>query len=365
MRKDDGRPPIWWVILFTAPAPVLLFIVVFVKWYQLKADFTHLKSHFLARQNAVLAYNAVHVARGFGELLDRAARDLETMTLLPNEAERRRFLSMQTVELARFDTGIETRTKLPLYNRFVQVDGNGGTTTYVDGKALGRGRPLRECRISELCDHDAIAAVLQMPAGAVRFGRILRYYGAKGESEVAQPGAGLLVLLRTNQGALGIAIDFRHLRNHIATPTFPYEPKGDLKAAYQRGNYVYLVDRETNVVAHPYPWHQAGIDQKTGEWRPPLRVDSDIGRLPIRLDRYQGEKIRAYLHRLVTRSFPSRTVDLFLAPNLAGVQRVVSIAPIRVRKGVSANGDDLFGWAIVGCSVEYFEEPKERVLPYY
>ena len=95
-----------------------------------------------------------------------------------------------------------------------------------------------------------------------------------------------------------------------------------------------------------------------------MQSDSDEGKHPINIRAYRGEKLKTYFDRLLTRSFLQQSVDIFRASNLEGSNRVLSVAPILINKG-QFQKTGVFGYVVLGCSVDYFEEPKEQYVPYY
>lgn len=107
-----------------------------------------------------------------------------------------------------------------------------------------------------------------------------------------------------------------------------------------------------------------GVDPKTFLRMRPMELDSDEGTHPINIQHYRGEKLRTYFQRLLNRSFLQKTVDIFQASNLGGGNRVLSIAPIILQKG-QFQKSGVYGYVILGCSVDYFEEPKEQYVPYF
>jgi hypothetical protein len=355
-------------LLALVPVPFVLGCFLLLRWNDERRDFGQMREHFLSRQNAVLAFGAANVASGFSDLLEKAGRDVHVLRLLPKTtAALEGFHKAQVGDFTRFggETASVNEEALPFYNRLAFYDERGKTVAALEGGKAGVGpRSVAECRLAELCDVDVLREALAAKPGTLRYGRVLRYYTPKGDTS-HDSRAGLTVALRDASGVVALTVDFRHLHDHMTTPTFPYEPKRDLVQAYHRGNYIYLVDDRLNVITHPMPWHQAGIDRTTGTWRAPLKSDDEVGQAPINIGVYTGERVREYFRRLLDVSFKTQGVDLFKAPNMAGVQRVISVSPIRVASGQFESGERPFGWTMVGCAVEYFEEPRERLVPYY
>lgn len=357
-------------LLALVPVPFVLGCFLLLRWNDERRDFDQMKAHFLKRQNAVLAFGAANVATGFSDLLEKSARDIRILRIIPKTASALHdFYDAQIGDFTRYDADKATvrEEELPFYNRLAVYDGHGNARATIElGKPGAGPKSIAQCKIAELCDGELLKDVLASPSGTLRYGRVLRYYTPKGDTS-HDDRAGLTVALRDAEGVVALTIDFRHLHDHLATPTFPYEPKRDLMQAYNRGNYIYIVDEHFNVITHPMPWHQAGIDRATGTWKAPLKNDDEVGKAPINIATYAGERVRDYFHRLVDVSFKTQGVDIFKAPNLAGIQRVISVSPIQVEAGQYLHDDKSrpFGWTMVGCAVEYFEEPRERLVPYY
>ena len=368
--KDQGRRKSllnpWLILLLGVPALLLLFAFFFVKWYQQKADFTRIKNQFVERQNSILAYNALGVSTGFSDLLEKAARDVQVFSLLPPTPENfLAFYRAQLGDFTRYDTKNTAvlQEPLPFYNRLIVLNPRGETIlSLLDGKIDTRRHPLSECQEAILCDRSLFEKALSLKPGETHYGRLLRYFTPKGTEENSK-GASLAVAIRGKENIYIVGIDYLQLRDHLTTPSFPYDPKRDLEQAYKKGNYIYIVDEKNNVITHPLSYVEAGIDRKTGKWMSPMKSDSDSGILPINIAAYERGILKDYFERLIKVSFPAKSVDIFRAPNMAGTIRVLSVVPVLVFKGQYQN--KVFGHAIIGCNVDYFEEPKERVIPYY
>ena len=358
----------WLIVLVTAPVPLLLFLYFFVSWYQQRAEFERVRSHFIERQNSVLGYNALGVAVGFSDLLEKAGRDVMVFSLLPpTEKSLLHFLNSQLGDFTRYDAKnvAVIQEPLPFYNRLAVLDLKGNTLVSVlDGKVETKKRTLAECQEADLCDGELYRKALEMQPGQTRYGRLLRYYTPEGVEENPK-GASLAVVYRAEKYLYVVGIDYLQLRDHLTTPTFPYDTKRDLEQAYRKGNYIYIVDENRNVITHPLLWVQAGIDRATGKWMEPMNTDEDSGKRPINIAAYKGTKLKDYFDRLMRVSFSAASVDIFRASNLAGTSRVLSVVPITMSKGQYKDDKGTFGHAIIGCNVDHFEEPKDRFIPYY
>jgi hypothetical protein len=92
--------------------------------------------------------------------------------------------------------------------------------------------------------------------------------------------------------------------------------------------------------------------------------DADEGTHPINIAAYQNGLLKDYFDRLLKKSFVEAGVDIFQADNLAGVKRILSVVPVTLTRGqYKATG--MFGHVIVGCSLDHFQEPKNKLVPYY
>ena len=172
------------------------------------------------------------------------------------------------------------------------------------------------------------------------------------------------VLFRGEENIFELGLDYRHLKSLMFAPTFPYRSKTDLLHAYSNGNYVYIVDGQDDIVLHPKYWHVTGVDAKTQTRVRSVKEDADMGSAKLNVSDYTGQKLGEYFRRLLKKSFASRAIDIFRAPNFGGTNRVLSVAPILVRQGQFSE-DGVFGHVIIGCNVDYFEEPTEQYVPYY
>lgn len=365
--KSSGpsiNPWIW--ISITAIVPLLLFLFMGYKFYQERTDFRRITSQFIQRQNTVMAYDAVEIATGFGDLLEKAGRDVQVMALLPATVDNyQKFYIAQLGDYTRYsgeNTGIQE--PLPFYNKLSYYSPSGQLIlSIVNGQQAHEPKNFNECRMIDLCDRVLMDKAKTLEVGQLYYGRLLRYYSPEGTPE-EEVGAGLSVAYRGPKGIYVLEIDYRHLRDHLTSPGFPYEPKKNLIEAYQKGNYIFIVDSNLDIITHPHYWKAEGIDRKTGEWVSPMIDDADNGQHPINIGAYQRGVLREYFQRLLNVSFKQKGVDIFQAPNLAGTSRILSVAPILTDKG-QFKETGIFGHVIIACNVEYFEEPKEMIVPYY
>jgi hypothetical protein len=357
----------WQVILLTAPVPMLLFIFFFYKWYDQKAEFNRIRNHFLERQNSVIGFDSLEVATGLSDLLEKAARDVQILGLVPaNEEAFRKFYFAQGGDYVHMDVNSDANTPAPLlfYNQLLFMKPSGEIALYLHrGQWQRNVRTVEDCRPKDLCDHGLLEKALTLPVGELEYGNVLRWYTPKGAIE-DDDGASLSVAFRAPQGILLVGIDYRHIKDHLTTATFPYVPRRNLLQSYENGNYIYIIDGAGNIIAHPKYWHMAGVDRQTGEPVRPMRTDDDEGTHPLNIVAYQGERLKSYFDRLLKHSFQQKTVDIFQGVNLNGMIRVLSVAPVELEMG-QFRTSGVFGHVVVGCAVDYFEEPKEKVVPYY
>ncbi len=364
-QKPNVNP--WLLILLTAPIPFVLVSFVLVRWYRENTDLRRTAHYFIERQNSVLAYDAMEVSTGISDLLEKTARDVKLMALLPQTvAAYKKFYHAQMSDYTQFYTDNEPPKDIPLpfFNRQMVLSPKGDVVlSLLDGQLDTSLKNITQCKAKDLCDGELLEASLKLKPGAERYGRIMRYYSPEGTEEDSNH-ASLGIAYREANSIYILGIDFRHLKDHLTTPTFPYEAKRNLIQAYQNGNYIYILDAEDNIIVHPKHWHQSGVDRATGEWVAPMKTDADEGKHPLNVRAYKGGKLKDYFDRLLSKAFVQKGVDIFQAPNLSGTNRVLSVAPIFVSKG-QYETSGVFGHVIIGCSVEYFEEPSEKAVPYY
>jgi hypothetical protein len=233
-----------------------------------------------------------------------------------------------------------------------------------NGKIEKKPQPLSECREIDLCDRELIDKIMAGKPGDLLYGDVLRFYNPAATSETGASAAGISVAYRTDKAIYLLTLDYRQLRDHLTDPTFPYDTKRNLQQAYKNGNYIYIVDSHLDVIVHPNYGHVVGIDPATGKKVPPMKSDADENTHPINIAAYQQGKLKAYFDRLLSRSFVQKGVDIFQAPNLFGTKRVLSVAPILLSRG-QYKKTGVFGHVVIGCNVEFFEEPTESFIPYY
>ena len=369
--NENGAPTSkvnpWAIILLTFPIPVFMFGVLFYKWSAARTDFKRITSQLIQRQNIVLAYDAMGVAQEVSHLLENAARDVQALSLIPPTlANFTKFYVSRVSQLTQMDTRDDSvsAVPLPMYTEMIYLNLQGEEQLRLrNGKSEGRLRRMNHCVEADLCDPKALQKAVSMTVGEVFYGTLVRWYAKEGTPE-NQEGAYLPVYYKSADGIFMLGVDYRYLKELLTQPTFPYDRKRNLLQSYQNGNYIYIVDNHFNLIAHPKYWHVTGIDPKTSKRVTSMINDSEEGTRPLNVRDYQGEKLREYFDRLLHRSFLQRNVDIFQAPNLRGTNRVLSVAPILLQKGQFLQSG-VFGHVILGCSVDYFEEPKEQYVPYY
>jgi hypothetical protein len=290
----------------------------------------------------------------------------------PTARNYEKFYLSQLGELTQLATLSEAEKFLPApyYSQVTYLDVEGNEKLRLEDGAIAPSRMFAACQERNLCDHALLEKARALKAGEVAFGSFLRTYTPEKRLEEApwmsgEKGAGLAVAFRSEDGIFLLRIDYRHFKDFLTTPTFPYEPKRDLLRSYDQGDYVFIVDSNYDIIVHPKPSFVRGIDRTTGLPVPPMKTDADEGTHPLNIQAYQSGRLKDFFDRLLQLSFvPVAGVDIFHAPNLAGASRILSVAPIAYSKS-SVKKVGVFGWVIIGCNVDYFEEPKERVVPYY
>jgi len=357
----------WIVILLIAPLPLVLFGLWFFKWSNSKTNYSRLTSQLLKRQNIVLMQDGVSLAKEFSHLLESAVRDVQSLALIPSNSKTFiKFYLARVSQVTRFNSqdNSVSMIPLPLYNELIHLDSDGNELLRLrNGQLETKLRRKSQCTEANLCDPALINSILKLPVGEVYFGRLMRWYTQQGVPE-DDNGAYLPVAYHAQDGIFIVGIDFRYFKDLLGESTFPYEEKRNLLQSYQSGNYIYFVDSNFDMLAHPKYWHVTGISHETGKRTLPMKTDEDEGKMPLNLKAYQGERLKDYYKRLLSRSFLQKSPDLFEAPNLKGTNRVISVAPIFLSKG-QFQQSGVFGHVIIGCAIDYFEEPKEQYVPYY
>ena len=307
------------------------------------------------------------ISSGVSDLLEKGWRDANILSVMPaTEDVFLHFYEVQVGEIMLFDEKNEYSKQglLKFYNKLMFITPKGEVKIYIRNGVRDKTlRTIADCHESELCDRDLLDQAMKLKVGGARFGRVLHWYSPEGVPEDPTDGS-LNIVFRASNGIYLVGLDYRHLKDTLSVPTFPYQAKKNLLQAYTNGNYIFIVDSLNNIIIHPKYWDEAGIDKKTGKWVTPMQTDEDDGTHPINIAAYKGKKLKSYFDRLMTKSFTQNALDIFQALNLVGTIRVVSVVPIAFSRG-QFEQEGLFGHALIGCNVDYFEEPKERFIPYY
>ncbi len=352
----------WFVILFTAPVVLGAGFWAY-QWQTGKQEMSQLANDFIQRQNRVLAHDALRVSGEVSSLLLQAARDLRAMAALPAQPKVYESFLQALKPLPSLKREPEGQGAFPVYNRALVASQNGKLLLIRDGRIDPSVTRLSECLAKDLCDVASVSSALKLETGKVYIGKGLRWYTPQGAADSDGTGT-LSVALKGERGVFVLGIDFHSFDLLTRLPAFPYQKRGEALEDYEAGNYIYILDRDTDLLAHPKPWHVMGIDRQTGQALPPMRNDADAGKRPLNFTLYQEGVLRPYFDRLLERSFKASEVDVFQAANLSGTIRVISIAPIIPDSEVFGLKGP-FGYAGVGCALEYFEEPEPRLIPYY
>lgn len=356
----------WLLVLLTAPVPLALFGILSVKWYQKRTDFTKTTQQFIQRQNKIIASDAESVASRIAALLRQSTAAVKTLPLLQHDRSSwKRFRESHYAKAPQWNSRkheIDTPI-LPLFSDLSEWSVSGKELFHEGRLPTGELRNLYSCDVRNHCDKALIRSLLNSPEGTVRVGTVVRWYSPEG-MEDTNDGAALWFGFHTQAKIYLAGLDYEHLKSVLLMSTFPYERRGDPLEGYQNGNYIYIVDSDKNMIAHPKYWHVYGHDRATGKVVLPIEFDSEDGHRPMNIARYRGEKLRQYFNRLLKLSFASKSVDIFSAPNLKGTNRVLATAPILFSEG-QFQSSGVFGYVVTGCNVDYYEDPKEQAIPYY
>ena len=357
----------WALILVVFPVPLLLLGLFIYYWSSASSQYKRVTSQFIERQNQVLARDAMEMAREVAHLMEEAAHDVQALSLIPPTSTNftKFYLSRvgQLTQLDPRDDSVNT-IPLPLYNEIIYLNLQGDEQLRLkNGQKENRLRRLSQCTGHSLCSAELIKKAQSLVEGELYFGKLMRWYSKENETE-RDDGAFFPVIYRGGDGIYLVGLDYRYLKELLTQPTFPYERKQNLLHSYQNGNYIYILDNDFDFLAHPKFWNVTGIDPVSGLRMTPMKMDSDEGLHPINVRSYQGDKLKSYFDRLLNRSFLQKSVDIFQASNLGGNHRVLSVAPILLQKG-QFQKSGVLGYVVLGCSVDYFQEPKEQYVPYY
>ncbi len=307
------------------------------------------------RQNRVLAQDALRASQAVADLYIRAAEAARALSVLPAGSP----ASLQVLAALSADNGQAGNVSAE-YKRLLFSSARGKVLHFErDRQSHFRPSPCTP----GLCDTEIAGAAHEIPVGKAILGRPLRWY--RPESEPEGPDSGTVsVAFRGENGVVVVGVDYRSLLQFLKLPVFPYNPRGDLLEDYEKGNYIYLLDRETNVIAHPKHWHSAGLDRMTFAPVTPATNDDETGSHPLNFRAYREGKLRGYFDRFLSFSLLPGEVAVFRASNLSGMDRVISIAPVSLPTSLFVHAS-MAGFVGVGCAVEYFKEPEEKMLPYY
>ncbi|MBI1859721.1 MAG: hypothetical protein HYR96_02230 [Deltaproteobacteria bacterium] len=362
--KNQARP--WLFLLLTAPVPLILFGVLAYRWYVRQTDSTRVTRHLIQRQNTVIATDANEVARQVTSLLVRSTETIRSLPLVRAEiAVWSAFRIIHQSPIAEWNGTSHTieRRTIPLFSQVSRWTEGGDEDIRIDESTKPPLRKFTNCDVRLACDRALLHTLTSAPDKTVRFGRLLRPYTPLAGPDDARQAA-IWIGYRDGGHIYTGAMDYRHLKSLILSPIFPYDPLGDPLEAYRNGNYTFVVDIESTVLVHPKHWHVAGLQRETGAPIPPMEYDSDEGTHPLNIARYQGTTLKSFFDHLLQHSLRIKTVDIFPASNLKGTHRVIATAPVLFEDAQFRAGG-VFGYVIAGCNNEYYEEPKEKSVPYY
>ncbi len=343
-RRTVFQP--WLPVLVAGPLLLAVISLVTYHWQTQRKDYENLADQFIQRQNRVLAHDALRVSEAVADLLVRAAGDVKLLSVAATNKE----------QVGQFFAHLSG------YNRLA-VLGNKELWVAETGKPGVASLSLERCLPAQLCDRASLEQGLRLPVGKVWVGKSLRWYTPQSDAMAPDNGT-LSVVYRTARAVYLLGVDFKAFQKIARIPTFPYQDREDLRQAYEAGNYIYVLDADSDLLYHPRRWHILGMDRATGRPMAPMETDADAGIKPLNFRAYREGKLRPYFDRLFARAFKGSGVDVFQATNLSGVVRVISVAPVLLPATLFEQAGP-FGYVGVGCAVEHFQEPQERLVPYY
>jgi hypothetical protein len=323
---------------------------IFFKWQEKNTGIKKITGKFAQNQNKILAHEALRISKKIQRQFDRACEDAKVLSLIPKN-------------IKSYSDFLEYR----FYSRALFSSSERKVDLNTDLKFSGLKSFMATCQLSSLCDAPLLEETFRQKHTGCRIGKLMRWYVPR-ESTVSpiQEEATISVAYKNKEGVYLLSISYKSIQDILAEPTFPYEARTDLMEAYEKGSYTYLVDRELDIIAHPLYWHITGLNPlfKNGQRMLPMVTDEEAGLKPLNIKKYQKGKLKKYFDRLLSQSFPREEVDIFESTNLGGASRVLSVIPIYLNPTYFLE-QKLFGYAVVGCSLEYFEQPEERQKPYY
>ena len=308
-----------------------------------------------------LSLRAQHVAMQVADFLKRVESDVDTLALLPVDAELyQQFYRDHQRDLWQGyeQDGRRRKVLVPLYVQLMFIDTDGRERVH-----LAQGRPvsLRDhlpVGGTDLTSDDFFVETQQLQGDAVFVSPLIGRHVSREQQLAGQDYRGLIRFSRkvyTAQGEeLGLvmlALDHRHLMEftrHISTGEEPFV----LDARYDEGNYAFMFDRQGWMIAHPKFWDIRGYDA-TGQWVEAFRgtaVHPDDGSRAYNL--FQAGAIHEN-YPLVAQQVLEGHSGISDVTNVGGARKVMAFAPIFYQpRGVL--DQPVWGGVTIGAEVANF-----------
>ena len=307
-----------------------------------------------------------------GRFLDARASDARTAALLPADpATFAAFAAANTGELwyaaGTSAAPTEQREAFPLYREMIAIDGEGRVLArIVDNQAQpDPGDPARVAAY--------LAEARALEPGAIGVSHLSRRYMARPDDEATRPpgadyatfdGVFHFVAARYNPdggfaGAVMLALDARHVMEHIIHILPTHDSRWAVWPDYSSGNYAYLFDNEGWTIAHPRLWTVRG-DDENGQPIPAVEQQmsgAERNRHPFnaRLGGWADPNLP-----LIFGKGQSGEVGFVTTVNQTGTRKATTYAPVPFSEGRYREGG-VFAVLAIGANMEEFHRASTIV----
>ncbi len=314
-----------------------------------------------------LELRAVETAQAIADFLQEREIDLRAAALLPRTEEA--YLDFYQLHQGKLwfldqEQGREVHRTVPLYREMAYIDADGHEVLKVWNGQLASPDELRDVSDPSNTSYKSETYFLEarrLPPGEIYVSHITAFYVDQARAEAGEQFSGLFRFAMPVfdpaghfDGVVALALDSRHIEEFTAH-IVPTEERFAVASDSSSGNYAYIIDDLAGTVAHPVDYLCWGLGEN-GETLPYARQASELGRLPVRLDKlgFVDENL-ASIHGIAMQG-QAGSIQYYWA----GHNKFAAYAPIPYYGGPYEPPGG-FGWVGIAADVAAFHEAASLV----
>lgn len=311
-------------------------------------------------------------ARELSRFMIARAADARTAALLPrNATSYARFAASHTGELwypaGPRDQPVERREQQPLFREIIAIDGQGRLIAQIVDGLPQSGSP-EPARLNHY-----LTTARSLAPGQIDVSRLHRRYSPRPNDVATRPDGAdyanfdgvirFTVPLEEPDGhfggALMLALDARHVIDHVIHILPTHNERWTVWPNYDSGNYAYLLDDEGWTIGHPRLWTVRGDDE---QGQPVAAVTEQMTR-----EERNRHPFNARLGGWADPNLPvlfdnarAGRAGFVITVNQTGTRKATTYAPILFQEG-SYRQTGVFGVLAIGANMEEFHRASTTV----